>query len=54
MEQTSYKKMYLTLFNVLTDVIGCLEQGKNEEAKTLLVTAQQEAEEIFISGDITI
>lgn len=44
-----YKKMYLRLFNVITDVLGLLEKGNVWEAKTRLIQAQQDAEEIYVS-----
>ncbi len=49
-----YKKMYLLLFNVITDVLALLETGNVWDAKKLLMNAQSEAEEIYISwnGDI--
>ena len=49
MNHTDYKKMYFTLFNVISDAIQNIEQQNYDEAKELLICAQQEAEELFIS-----
>ena len=46
-----YKKMYLHLFNAITDTIELLQQGKLDEAKQMLIQAQQETEEIYIGYD---
>ena len=42
-----YKKMYLHLFNAVTDT---LEENNIEEIKRTLIKAQQETEEIYISS----
>ena len=42
-----YKKMYLHLFNAVTDT---LEENNIEEIKRSLIKAQQETEEIDISS----
>ena len=44
-----YKKMYLRLFNRVTDAIELLQRGSAEQAMQALIAAQQEAEEIFLS-----
>ena len=44
-----YKKMYLHLFNVITDVLGLLEKGNVWDAKARLIQAQQDTEEIYLS-----
>ncbi len=41
-----YQKMYYHLFNAVTDV---LEENSIEDIKKMLVKAQQETEEIYIS-----
>lgn len=46
-----YQKMYLTLFNAVTDALRLLEQGDAQGAKKLLEQAQQEAEELYIAAD---
>lgn len=45
-----YQKPYLHLFNAVTDAIERLRCGACSEAILLLMKAQQEAEELFISG----
>lgn len=45
-----FKQMYLLLFNRITDAIEALQRGDREEARTILICAQQEAEELFIEG----
>lgn len=44
-----HKKMYLILFNAITDVLKLLETGNVWDAKKVLIKAQQDAEEIYIS-----
>ena len=43
-----YQKMYYHLFNAITDA---LEENDIEKMKKILVKAQQEAEEIYISWE---
>ena len=45
-----FKKMYLLLFNRVTDAIEALARGETEEARALLIRAQQACEEIYIEG----
>lgn len=45
-----YKKMYKHLFNSVTRII---EICKDSIAKDLLIAAQQETEEIYVSEDIS-
>ena len=45
-----YKKMYKQLFNSVTRII---EICKDPIAKDLLIVAQQETEEIYVSEDIS-
>ena len=42
-----YKKMYYHLFNAVTDA---LEENNIEKIKTILIKAQQETEEMYISS----
>ena len=49
-DDADYKKMYLTLFNAVTEAIHQIDRQYYSRAKELLITAQQEAEEIFISS----
>ena len=46
-----YKKMYLRLFNRVTDAIELIKEGKGAQAEELLIAAQQETEEIYISAE---
>lgn len=46
-----YKKMYLTLFNALTDAIEQLERADYGSAREILIRAQQQTEEIFIESE---
>ena len=46
-----YKKMYLLLFNAMTDAQQLMEEGKAEEALKRLRDAQCEAEEIYLSAE---
>ena len=45
-----FKRMYLLLFNQITDAIKALEQGDAAQAKILLIRAQQDAENLYIEG----
>lgn len=45
-----YKKMYNHLFNAVTRIIKICQ---DPVAKNLLITAQQETEEIYVSEDIS-
>ena len=49
-DDADYKKMYLTLFNAVTGAIQQIDWQNYGRAKDLLITAQQNAEEIFISS----
>ena len=44
-----FKKMYLTLFNAITDALAFLNRGDVLAAKQILITAQQETEEMYIN-----
>lgn len=44
-----YQRMYYKLFNAVTDAIRILPESSN--AAKILIAAQQECEEIFISED---
>ena len=45
----NYKELYIYLFNQITDAIRLLDAGKYAQARSLLVCAQQYAEEKYIS-----
>ena len=46
-----YEKMYHSLFNAITDALEQIEQLNFGSAKDLLIAAQQQAEEIYISAE---
>ena len=46
-----YKDLYFKLFAVMADAVEALETGDAEYAKTILIAAEQEAEEIVISAE---
>ena len=46
-----YKKLYHLLFNAITDALEQMEQQNYGSAKDLLITAQQEAEDIYITAE---
>jgi len=48
---TDYQKMYTTLFNAITDALEQMEKLNYGSAKDLLITAQQQAEEIYMSAE---
>ena len=48
---TDYPKMYTTLFNAITDALEQMEKLNYGSAKDLLITAQQQAEEIYMSAE---
>ena len=45
-----FKKMYVLLFNQITDAIEALERGDAGQARTILIRAQQDSEELYIEG----
>ena len=46
-----YKKMYLRLFNAVSDSLTAMEQMNYGEARRLLMQAQQACEELFLDGE---
>ena len=46
-----YEKLYHLLFNAITDALKQMEQQNYGSAKDLLITAQQKAEEIYMSAE---
>ena len=44
-----YKTLYFYLFNRITDALELLSKGSRLDAMKLLIAAQQEAEERYIS-----
>ena len=47
--QDEYKKPYHILFNGVTDALAALEECNYGTVKALLIQAQQQAEEAYIS-----
>ncbi|MBR4549985.1 MAG: hypothetical protein IKO83_08750 [Oscillospiraceae bacterium] len=45
-----FKKMYLLLFNRVTDALDALAAGNTARAGEILVRAQQACEELYIEG----
>ncbi len=48
---TDYQKMYLLLFNRITNALDELEKRNYGNATDILKNAQQEAESIYISAE---
>ena len=46
-----YKKMYLRLFNAVSDSLTAMEQMNYGEARRLLMQAQQSCEELFLDSE---
>ena len=47
----NYQKLYLGLFNAITDALYLLERGDPDAAKAYLIAAQLSAEELYISDE---
>ena len=47
---SSYQKMYLELFNAITDALQQISQHNYGLAERILIKAQQEAEEQYMEG----
>lgn len=48
-DNITYKKMYLSLFNAVTDAISALEHFEAVDCLRILKKAQQDCEDIFAS-----
>ena len=48
---TVYREMYLGLFNAITKALEELERGRSAQAETILITAQQAAEEVYLESE---
>ena len=46
-----FKRMYFLLFSRITDAIEALEHGDAAQARSILILAQQDAEELYLEGD---
>ena len=49
-EEANYKQMYLTLFNGITYALSQIKRMNFGHARDILMDAQKEAEDIYISG----
>ena len=47
---TDYQKMYLILFNAITDALAQIEKQNYGDAKSTLIAARQKAEEMYITA----
>ena len=47
-----YKKMYLLLFNAITDALENLSDNNYGAARDLLIAAQQQTEELYINAEV--
>ena len=45
-----HQKMYLLLFNAITDALEQLDAQNHGEARNTLIAAQQKAEEIYMGS----
>ncbi len=45
-----FRRMYLLLFNRITDAIDAIEHGDAVRARAILIRAQQDAEELYTEG----
>lgn len=46
-----YQQMYATLFKAITAALYMMEDGEFMKARSALIRAQQETEELYIQGD---
>ena len=46
-----YNKMYLLLFNAISDALEQMESQNYGDARATLIAAQQKAEEIYITAE---
>ena len=46
-----YQKMYLLLFNAITDSIAALDAQNFGQTRDLLIRAQQQCEELYLDAD---
>ena len=47
----NYEKLYHLLFNAITDALEQMEKQNYGTAKDVLIAAQQQAEEIYITAE---
>ena len=46
-----YKKLYFHLFNAVTDTLQAIEQQNYGQASAILISAQQETEEMYMDEE---
>ncbi len=46
----NYQKMYSLLFNAITDALAQIKDQNYGDAKDMLISAQQKAEEMYITA----
>ena len=46
-----YKKLYFHLFNAVTDSLQAMEQQNYGQASSILMSAQQETEEMYLDDE---
>lgn len=46
-----YQKSYYILFNAVTDALRQLAAGRTDDAVSLLICAQQKAEDVFLEEE---
>ena len=46
-----YQTLYHRIFNAVTDALRALDRGETEQARAILIRAQQEAEDAFIIAE---
>lgn len=44
----NYQKMYILLFNAMTDALKALEHNESRLAKSIIVHAQQQTELLYV------
>ena len=45
-----FKRMYLLLFNRITDAVEAIERGDPAQARAILIRAQQDTEALYLEG----
>lgn len=46
-----YRKLYFHLFNAVTDALQAIEQQNYGQESAILITAQQETEEMYLDEE---
>ena len=50
-EEGLYKKLYLKLFNAVTDALALIDEGRPLTARDKLINAQRDCEELFLTQE---